>query len=88
MQNIEIKTKSEDENGWVFDVRVGDVSYKVDVGKGDYERLTGGKVMPEELVEKSFKFLLAREPKKAILKHFNLMKISRHFPEYETEISQ
>ena len=86
METIEIKTKIEDEKGWVFGVRVGDVSYKVDVGRGNYERLTGGKVTPEELVEKSFKFLLAREPKEAILKSFNIMEIQRYFPEYESEI--
>ncbi|MBT3730016.1 hypothetical protein HON59_02960 [bacterium] len=88
MQTIEIKTKIEDKKGWVFGVRVDGVSHKVDVKKGDYERLTGGKVTPEELVEKSFKFLLAREPKEAILKSFNIMEIQRYFPEYESEMSR
>jgi hypothetical protein len=86
MEKIEVKKKSENESGWVFDVQVDGVGYKVEVKKGDYEKLTGGEVTAEELVEKSLKFLLAREPKEAILKQFNIMDISRYFPEYESEI--
>lgn len=54
-----MKVKAEDENGWVFSVQVEDMDYEVTVKRGDYERLTGGKIEPEELVENSFKFLLA-----------------------------
>ena len=86
-QAEEIKTKSEDENGWTFDVRVDDMNYEVEVKREDYERICGGKSAPEELVEKSFQFLLAREPKESILKRFNIMETSRYFPEYENEIS-
>ncbi|HJO89717.1 MAG: hypothetical protein QGH85_00330 [Candidatus Pacebacteria bacterium] len=85
---VKVKVKSEDEKKWVFFVRVEDMDYEVEVKREDYERLTGGKTKPEELVEKSFEFLLAREPKESILKQFNLMEIARYFPEYEREISQ
>jgi len=44
------------------------------------------KVPPEELVKKSFEFLLAREPKESILREFNLREIAKYFPEYESEI--
>lgn len=87
MEKIEVKAKSESENEWIFDVQIDVMDYEVTVEKGDYERLTNGGVTPEELVEKSFKFLLAREPKESILKQFNLMEIARYFPEYEQEIS-
>jgi hypothetical protein len=52
------------------------------------QRLTGGAVPPEELVRRSFEFLLAREPKESILGSFALSVISRYFPDYETEIAR
>lgn len=88
MIKIKVKVRLEDEKKWVFGVRVEDMDYEVEVKREDYERLTGGKVTPEELVEKSFRFLLDREPKESILKQFNITDISKYFPEYENEISQ
>jgi hypothetical protein len=49
-------------------------------------KLTGGRVSPEELVVKSFEFLLEREPNTSILRSFDLSVISQYFPEYENEI--
>lgn len=90
MQNILVKTKSENESGWVFDVEIGDdndtTTHTVSLNKNDYEKLTKEESKPEELVKKSFEFLLAREPKESILKEFNLLEISKYFPEYKTEI--
>lgn len=40
----------------------------------------------EELIRKSFDFLLQREPKESILASFELSEISRYFPEYSREI--
>ena len=51
-----------------------------------YEKLTGKGISKEELIERSFEFLLAREPKESILQSFNLKVISRYFPEYEKTI--
>ena len=42
----------------------------------------------EELVRRSFEFLLEREPKESILSRFDLTVISRYFPEYERLISR
>jgi hypothetical protein len=53
-----------------------------------YERLTGALRPPEELVRKSFEFLLEREPKESILSHFDITVISRYFPDYEEDIAQ
>ena len=41
---------------------------------------------PEELIEKSFQFLLARESNTMILARFDLPLIGRYFPEYERTI--
>ena len=51
-----------------------------------HEKLTGGTDSPEELVRRSFEFLLEREPKESILRQFDLKVISRYFPEYEQKI--
>jgi hypothetical protein len=37
----------------------------------------------EDLVRDSFRFLLEREPKEAILKEFDLSVIRRYFPDYD-----
>jgi hypothetical protein len=55
----------------------------------DYcEKLTDGRVRAETLVEKSFAFLLAREPNTSILRSFELPVIGRYFPEYESTIKK
>ena len=75
-----------------FRVRVtesgSETTHEVTVSLKDYTRLTNGKVEPEELVRRSFEFLLAREPKESILTRFELSVISRYFPEYEREIKR
>ena len=53
----------------------------------DYcEKLTGGKVTAEVLVERSFDFLLEREPNTSILSQFDLPVIQSYFPEYQRTI--
>jgi hypothetical protein len=73
-----------------FHVRVieagSETTHDVTVSPNDYTRLTSGKTEPEELVRRSFEFLLEREPKESILTRFDLSLISRYFPEYEREI--
>lgn len=49
-------------------------------------RLAGPGVSPEELLRRSFEFLLQRESKESILRQFHLREISRYFPDYEAEI--
>ncbi|MEW6680947.1 MAG: hypothetical protein AB1297_08045 [bacterium] len=48
-----------------------------------YQDLTKGEISKEELIKRSFEFLLKREPKESILSRFNLKVIKRYFPEYE-----
>jgi hypothetical protein len=61
-------------------------THKVSVTPAYYEQLTGGRVPVELLIEKSFDFLLAREPNTSILRSFDLPVIGRYFPEYERVI--
>lgn len=88
--SVKVVKKKEEGNLLVFEVRVdegGSVSsHQVSVDKGYTEKL--GYDFPGELVEKSFEFLLSREPKEAILAEFNLREISRYFPEFEEKIKK
>ena len=61
-------------------------THKVTLNPSFYEKLTGQRVAPEVLVEKSFKFLLERESNTSILRSFDLPVIGRYFPEYERVI--
>jgi len=57
-------------------------SHKVRLGREYYDRLTEGRTPPDELVKKSFEFLLENEPKESILGSFDLSVIERYFPGY------
>lgn len=90
MENIEIKKVKEAADGWVFEVLVGEgddmTRHKITVDKNYWQKLTKDEEDPQELVRRSFEFLLAREPKESILSEFNLKVINNYFPEYEQEI--
>ena len=53
-----------------------------------WQKLTGGRVPAETLIEKSFEFLLERESNTSILRSFDLPVIQRYFPEYERTIGK
>jgi hypothetical protein len=76
--------------GWVCHVTVTgngtSTTHEVAVRAADLERLAPGAVMPEDLVRRSFEFLLAREPKESILRQFELTVIGRYFPDWEREV--
>jgi len=61
-------------------------THKVTLKPSYYEKLTGKRVTPAVLVEKSFEFLLERESNTSILRSFDLPVISQYFPEYEKVI--
>ena len=75
-----------------FRVRVtedgSESAHQVTLDPKDHARLSGGAVEPDELIRKSFEFLLEREPKESILSRFDLTVISRYFPEYERGIKR
>ena len=57
----------------------------VHVPKNDLQRWGRGG-SPEDLVRRSFEFLLQREPKESILREFELSIIQRYFPEFDRKI--
>lgn len=90
MENIAIQEKQTINSGWQFTVRVGDdhdfTKHTITVERDYWQQLVPPKNYPEQLIIRSFKFLLAREPKESILPSFNLRQIQHYFPEYETEM--
>jgi len=73
-------------------VIVGDdpaaTTHVVSVDAAVLERLDPGARDATALVTASFAFLLAREPREAILRTFDLPVIGRYFPGYEDEIGR
>ena len=48
--------------------------------------LTNNKISKEELLNFSFNFLLEREPNTSILSRFDIIVISKYFPEYISKV--
>ncbi len=78
--------KVEKKNQQEFTVKVEEKKYNVSLDNEYWQDLTGGKIAKEELIKKSFEFLLERETKESILSRFNLRVINQYFPEFEEEI--
>ena len=76
-------------DGWVCEVDVDDDGSKthhvVTVTQEDLERWGTGvdREAVEDLVKRSFDFLLEREPATSILRTFDLSVIRHYFPEYD-----
>lgn len=86
MSKIKISLVTRGAGVYTFDVEVSgsdsSTSHTITLKETDYKTMTNGKITPEILIEKSFEFLLGREPKESILRHFDLMEITRYFPDY------
>ena len=92
MAEIIVDTTSSSSGGWIFQVSVrdggGKTKHKVRMSKDYHQRLSQGKVPPDEFVRRSFQFLLERESKESILGEFDMPKIAFYFSEYEAEIAK
>jgi hypothetical protein len=85
MANIIVKKLNET----TFEVKVeanSTTTHVVTVQPDYASKLTGGNAPTEQLVSRSFDFLLERESNTSILRSFDLPVISRYFPEYERTI--
>ena len=68
-----------------FLVEVSDnvkTSHNVVINDKVYKQLTNGVISKCELLEKSFEFLLDREPNTSILTNFEIQIISHYFSDY------
>ena len=86
---IHVRRTAEDDS-FIFEVVVrdgnGQTRHHVTMSRKMCERLAAGKHTPERCLEAAFRFLLDREPKESILRRFDVMAISRYFPEFEREM--
>jgi hypothetical protein len=83
-----INVKKIAENRFEVTVRQGAAtSHTVTVSDEDHQRLTAGHdASKEQLLEAAFRFLLEREPNTSILSSFDILVITRYFPEFEKKI--
>jgi hypothetical protein len=87
MNNARIEVVKQNSTTFQVTVRAKTTTvHTVTLRQDDYQRLTGGKVTAEKLIEKSFEFLLERESNTSILSRFDLPVIGDYFPEYEKTI--
>jgi hypothetical protein len=83
---IEIKKKNDQEFVVAIVEKDTRTEHEVTLDEEYYQILTDGEMTKEELIKRSFEFLLEREPKESILSRFNLRIIKNYFPEYEEKI--
>ncbi len=91
MTDIDVSCARVDGGGWTCGVALTDAdgsmsSHQVAVSEDDLARLAPGATDPHDLVVRSFRFLIAHEPKESILRTFDLPVIGRYFPDYEPTI--
>lgn len=76
--------------GWECTVDVDDprgtTHHAVDVTDRDRERWGRPNEPVEQLVQRAFEFLLAREAPAQILRRFDLSDIERYFPDFDEDI--
>ena len=90
-ETIDVRCEAIHGGAWACAVTVDDgdgtpSSHDVTVTTGDLANLAPDATDPEDLVRRSFEFLLEREPKASILRRFDLPLIGRYFAEYERTI--
>ena len=63
-----------------------ETKHEVTMAESIYKKLTAGKVSPERCIQAAFQFLLDREPKESILSRFDVITISKYFPNFERDL--
>jgi len=90
MAEIDVKTETDSDRGWTFDVELRDngqtFTYEVSLSWSDYDLWSHGQFAPERVVQAAFRFLLEREPASAILSKFDCGVIRRYFPDADREL--
>ena len=90
-ETIDVRCEAIQGGAWACAVTIDDgdgapTRHDVTVTTGDLADLAPAATDPEDLVRRSFEFLLEREAKGSILARFDLLQIGRYFPEYEHTI--
>ena len=85
---IEVQKKSTGQFLVIVEEGGGKTEHTVTLDDEYYQNLTDGEITKEELIRRSFGFLLERESKESIFSRFNLKIIKNYFPEYEGKIKK
>ena len=92
MPEIIIEKEANTPSGWKFVVNVMSqdttTQHTVSISKESWQALTKKQITPQELVTKSFEFLLKRESNESILRTFDITVISQYFPDFEKIIKK
>ncbi len=83
---IKVKKKRQQEFMVKVEEKSSSTEHTVTLDDNYHQELTQGKTTKEELIRKSFEFLLEREPKESILSKFNLRVIKQYFPEFDQKM--
>jgi hypothetical protein len=92
MTELDIACQKAPDGSWSCRVTIDEDGHRasehvVHVASADLARLDPGARDPHLLVDRSFRFLLAREPASSILRSFELMMIARYFPDFEAAMT-
>lgn len=83
-------TQTSNADPFEFEVKISEggseTRHRVTLSRDTWRQLTGGAPAPDRCVEAAFRFLLDREPKEAILPHFDIAVIGRYFPDFAREL--
>mgnify|MGYP001566355279 CR=1 FL=1 len=86
MEPIQISKKTEGAAEWEYAVLLGhdsdDIGFLVKVDQEYWIQLTNGRISPEILIKRSFRFLLQKQSKYSIPRSFDLRDIQHRFPDF------
>lgn len=63
-------------------------THEVTLSEEYWQKLTGGKMSGQDLIEATFEFLLQRESNESIMRKFDLSDVAEYYPEFENEITR
>jgi hypothetical protein len=90
MQLIDVKTETETERSWTFEVDVtedGDThSFSVTLNWSDYDLWSHGRIAPEKVAKAVMEFLLKHESVDEIFRKFDCAVIRRYFPQVDRDL--
>jgi hypothetical protein len=88
---VEIKKIAENQI-FIYQVTVKDdgseTQHKVSINRTDLIRITGGHQNADDIIKKSFDYMLQKVKKEKIPKQLDFTAIGRYFPEFEEEITK
>jgi hypothetical protein len=93
VSDIDVRCEPAGSDAWSCEVELAEAGvvvsrHSVRVSRPDLRRLAPDESEPDELVRRSFRFLLEREAPSMILRSFDLSDITRYFPEFEREVGR